>query len=271
MNLSNVIGLSLALAVFIGALFATTSNLMLFLDFHAILIVIGGTMSTAFICFSMSRVFGLVKVFVRRMLGKTKRDYLGLIAEVVSLSQAYAQGRTSFDVAVKKVTDPFLRDGAEILFWLESEVPADRLRDLLETRAATHFERYMDEASIFVTMAKFPPAFGLMGTTLGMIALLQSLGNEDAKNMIGPSMAVALVATLYGIVLANFVFMPIGENLKKQSKEDLVARRMVVEGVMLIASDLPSRFVEEQLKSFLLPSERGTAKGGKGASAKGPA
>lgn len=73
-------------------------------------------------------------------------------------------------------------------------------------------------------------------------------------------MAIALVATLYGIVLSNFIFVPIAENLTQQSKEDLVARRIVVEGIMLIASDKPSQFVEEKVKSFLLPSERGGGK-----------
>jgi chemotaxis protein MotA len=75
-------------------------------------------------------------------------------------------------------------------------------------------------------------------------------------------MAVALVATFYGIVLANFVFTPIAENLTKQSKEDLVARRMVIEGIMLIAADMPTRFIEEQVLSYLLPSERGDGKAG---------
>ena len=133
------------------------------------------------------------------------------------------------------------------------------MRSLLETRVETHFERYMVEADIFRAISKFPPAFGLMGTTLGMIALLQALGRSDAKNLIGPSMAIALVATLYGIVLSNFVFIPIAENLTQQTREDLIARRIVVEGIMLIAADKPTQFVEEKVKSFLLPSERGLA------------
>jgi chemotaxis protein MotA len=120
----------------------------------------------------------------------------------------------------------------------------------------THYHLYQSEAKIFRTMSKFPPAFGLMGTTMGMIALLQSLGDANAKDMIGPSMAIALVATLYGLVLTNFVFIPIAENLTKQTQEDLIARSIVVEGVMLINADKPTRYVEEKAKSFLLPSQR---------------
>ena len=87
-----------------------------------------------------------------------------------------------------------------------------------------------------------------------MIALLQSLGNANAKNMIGPSMSIALVATLYGLVLTNFIFVPIAENLTKQSKEDMVFKTIVVEGIMLIADNKPTKYVEEKMKSFLLPA-----------------
>jgi chemotaxis protein MotA len=142
-----------------------------------------------------------------------------------------------------------------MLFW-SKEISAEELRDLLETRVNTHYKLYMAEAKVFKTMAKFPPAFGLMGTTMGMIALLQSLGSPDAKNMIGPAMAIALVATLYGLVLTNFVFIPIAENLTKQTQEDLMARNIVVEGIMLMNADRPTKYVEEKVKSFLLPKQR---------------
>ncbi len=256
MNVSTLVAFLIALAVFVISLMTTTDSFGVFFSGHAALIVIGGTLAASFICFSFGKVFGLTKVFVRRMLGKSKRDYGLLIKEVSNLSSANRKGRQALESTINGISDPFLRDAARILFWLDAEVPHDKLRRLLETRAETHFERYLDEASIFNVMAKFPPAFGLMGTTLGMIALLKSLGSADSKNQIGPSMAIALVATLYGIVISNFIFIPIAENLKIQTKEDLVARRMVVEGVMLIAAGMPTKFVEEQLQSFLLPSER---------------
>jgi chemotaxis protein MotA len=258
MNFSTLIGFLTASAVFGIALFTSAKNFAIFLDSHAILIVIGGTLSASFICFSLPRVFGLLRVFVRRMLGRNKFDYLSLIDQIVFLSQANRKGRAAFEQAINKVRDPFLADAARVLFWLDAEVEKEDLRALLETRAETHYERYMQEADIFRAMAKFPPAFGLLGTTLGMIALLQALGKSGSKDQIGPSMSIALVATLYGIVLANFVFIPIAENLTQQSRDDLVSRRIVVEGIMLIAGDKPTQFVEEKVKSFLLPSERGS-------------
>ena len=149
-------------------------------------------------------------------------------------------------------------DAANVLFWLESDVEPGHLRDLLEQRADTMQSRYDQESAIYSAIAKFPPAFGLMGTTLGMIGLLQSLGGDTAS--IGPAMSVALITTLYGVTLSNIIFIPIAENLKQQSYEDDVARRLVVEGIMLIEEKKPTKFVVEKLKSYLLPSERGEMK-----------
>lgn len=259
MNLSTMVGFLLSITVFVTAIVRSAKDFRIFLDEHAILIVIGGTVAASCVCFSLPKVFGLIRVFFRRILGRNKRNYLALIQEIISLSQASRRGRQAFEAAVNKVDDLFLKDAGQVLFWLDAEVSQDDMRELLETRAETHYERYLGESEIFRVMSRFPPAFGLLGTTLGMIALLQSLGSEGAKNAIGPAMSIALVATLYGIVLSNFVFIPIAENLAQQSREDLIARRMVVEGIMLIAADKPTQFVEEKVKSFLLPSERGKA------------
>jgi len=257
MNFSSFIGFALAGTVFTAALMTSTKNYMVFLDTHALLIVVGGTISASCICFPVGKVMGMVKVFLRRILGGGKRDYMALIDEVVALAAANRRGKQALEGAITKVKDPFLKDAAQVLQWLDAEISKEEIRDLLETRAETVYERYSTEANIFRIMSKFPPAFGLLGTSLGMIALLQGLGNADAQKNLGPAMSIALVATLYGIVFANFIFIPIAENLTQQTKEDLISRRIVVEGVMLIADDKPTQFVEEKVKSFLLPGERG--------------
>jgi chemotaxis protein MotA len=166
------------------------------------------------------------------------------------------QSKKTFEGSLGQVKDLCLKDAAEVLFWTESDISPEQLRDLLETRVKTHYKAYMAEADIFRTISKFPPAFGLMGTTLGMIALLKSLGSPGASASIGPSMAVALIATLYGVALTNFIFIPIAENLSKQTQEDSVSRQMVVEGIMLISEGVPTSYIEAKLHSFLLPSQR---------------
>jgi len=256
MNFSTIIGVTVALGVFIASLVTSTDNLMMFLNGHAILIVIGGTCAASFICFPVMKVISLIGVFGRRMVGKTKIDYGRIIGDILKLSAAMRQSKKSYETSLQTLKDPFLKDAAEVLFWIESNITPEQLRDLLETRVKTHFHSYMQEADIFRVISKFPPAFGLMGTTLGMIALLSSLGNPGASSSIGPSMAVALVATLYGVALTNFVFVPIAENLSKQTKEDSVSRQMVVEGIMLIQAGVPTSYIEAKLNSYLLPSQR---------------
>jgi chemotaxis protein MotA len=255
-NVGTLIGFLVASTVFAASVIMSFRNVGVIVDVHAALIVVGGTVAVALVCFPVRQIVALLKVFFKRLLGRNRRDCDAIIRELVVLSEARRKGVKLFEAAIPNIQDPFLRDAARMLFWAQTEISAEELRDLLDTRIKTHYKLYMNEAKIFRTMAKFPPAFGLMGTTMGMIALLQSLGGADAKNMIGPSMAIALVATLYGLVLTNFVFIPIAENLAKQTQEDLVARSIVVEGMMLIHADKPTRYVEEKVKSFLLPGQR---------------
>lgn len=116
--------------------------------------------------------------------------------------------------------------------------------------------RHEEDADIFKALAKFPPAFGLLGAVIGMISLMQNLGGADAMQKVGPSMAIALVATMYGIAVANFIFLPIGENLAKANRMDSIIRHMVIDGFKLIRQKKHPLVVEESIKSYLLPSER---------------
>ena len=209
MNFSTMLGFILSTTVFGTALFLSAKDFRIFLDTNAMLLVVGGTMAASTICFPLPKMFNLVKVFFRRIIGRSKHNYAALIEEIITLAQAARRGRPAFEATIGKIDDFFLKDSAQVLFWLDAEVSHEDLRELLETRAETHYERYIEESDIFRVMSKFPPAFGLLGTTLGMIALLQSLGGTQARTVIGPAMSVALVATLYGIILANFIFVPI--------------------------------------------------------------
>ena len=143
-------------------------------------------------------------------------------------------------------------------------IPEEALEEILAKRAITHSKRYEYDVGVFRTLSKFPPAFGLMGTTLGMIAMLQNMGGADAQKMLGPSMAIGLVATFYGLTLANLVFIPISENLAVINRDDETLRTIVIDGLRLVRRKEHPKVVEEHLKSYLLPHEReGLKKGAK--------
>jgi chemotaxis protein MotA len=258
MNFSTIFGFLSASVVVITAMMMSSSNFSMFMNGHAILVVIGGSLAATFISFPIGKVRVLFSIAMKRLFRGMKTDYVALIEDIVMLAKASRQSQQSFLSAINRVRDPFLKDAAGILEWGQSEIDADQLRDLLETRADTHYKRYLAEANVFRSISKFPPAFGLVGTTLGMIALMNAIGDTGGdRNIIGPSMAIALVATLYGLLLTNLILLPISENLTQMTEEDNVSRRIVVESVMMIYSRLPTRFIEEKAKSFLLPSERG--------------
>lgn len=233
-----------------------TLPLSILVDAHAALLVIGGTIAVSLQCFPLHLILNLLKVFFRRIFGKNKVDYLSLINDIVELAKAYRKGTEALDSSAKKVSNEFLKEAAGLLFWAESEVTPEEFRELLEVRVSTIYKHYNEEAKVFKTLSKFPPALGLMGTSIGMITLLQSLGGADAKSKMGPAMAIALVATLYGLFFSNFIFIPIGENLTAQAQEDNTSRKIIVEGMMLINAQKPTKYIEEKLKSYLMPKER---------------
>lgn len=272
MNISTLLGVVASAVIFVLSIFLALDDTSGFLDFNSALIVIGGSGAITLVCFPLEKLMTLLKIFSKRVFGLNKKDYVGMINEIGELNDAWLQSKRSFEERIAKVQNLFLRDACEVLFWAESEVPEEEMVDLLNQRADTHMERYNADAEVFRTIAKFPPAFGLIGTILGMIALLQTLGNEGAENNIGPAMAIALITTLYGVAIANMIFIPIAENLSAQNKEDDTLRRIIVEGVLLIQKGLPTGFVIEKISAQLLPSERfAKSKGSGGNSSQGKA
>src|SRR4051812_15443505 len=115
MNFSSFIGFIASIAVFVGALASSAKNYHIFLQEHALLIVVGGTFAVSTICFPIPKVLGMLRIFFKRILGGGKRDYLGLIDEVVALSSANRRGKQAFETAITRVKDPFLKDGAQVL------------------------------------------------------------------------------------------------------------------------------------------------------------
>ena len=256
MNLSTTTGFILSIVIFAGTLYYSFNDPSTIVDPRSLMIVVGGSLAATLVSFPASKIFKLLKVFVKRMLGTNKIDYDAIISQLIELAQAKRRGPQAFKNEVDKISYPFLKESCDVLFWLKADISEEEIIKTLVIRARTHAKRYMDEANIFRTIAKFPPAFGLMGTTVGMVSLLQSLGDKGNQAKLGTAMAMALLTTLYGVAIANFILIPIAENLSNQSKDDEIARRMVIEGIILIHQQKNPKFVAEHLQSFILPSER---------------
>ena len=254
MNFSSLFGVFAGVSVLFAALHATSSDMTLFLDFHGILIVVGGTAAAASISFPLKKVISLFKVFTLRVLGKNSVDYQGTIAQILELNRKAASGLTALNEAIPSVKHPFLKEAVQLVasgILSEAEV-----RTTLEQRVKTTETGYLHEANMFRTIGRFPPAFGLLATTLGMIGLLQKLGSPDSQKLIGPAMSVGLIGTLYGIALANLIFIPIAESLTERTQEEMVLRRIIVEGAVMLKSQVNPVALREGLNSFLMPKDR---------------
>lgn len=254
MNFFAVISFLLAAAVFLTSVLTTGDDPKNLIDFHGVLIVFGGTVAATAISFQLDRTFLMLKVFFNRTIRGKKPDYIAIIRELMKLSDAYRNDSPSLKQMVDTSQDHFIKESMGAL--LDEVVPLDQLEKILNNRVKTIYTRYADDANRFQSMGKYPPAMGLMGAVLGMIALLGGLGKPGAEKGVGPAMSIALVATFYGIALANLVIIPIGENLAETSKEIKRKNIIIVEGVKLIAKRTNPIVLAEELNSFLLPAER---------------
>ncbi len=254
MNILVVISFILAAIVVGWAALSSTDNPKSFLDLHGLVIVIAGTVVATSISFQLDRVFLMLKVFWNRTILGKKPDYVTVIKDLMKLADAYRNESAELQAMVDSQKDLFLKEAMKLL--LDEVVETSQLGKILKARAETIFERYNDDAARFKSMGKYPPAMGLMGAVIGMIALLGGLGKPGAEKTIGPSMSIALVATFYGIAFANLIVIPIGENLSETSKEIHRKNTIVVEGIKLVAAKTNPIVLAEELNSYLLPNER---------------
>ena len=255
MNLFSIFGFIFLLAVLGGGVVTTISakEYHLFADLPAIFLVIGGTAGAAAITMQINRVGILLKTFFNRLIRGKRVEYTKVIKDLMIIAESYRRG-DSITSQIEKTDDLFLKEGLQMID--DNILKGDELFDLLEERVSYMFEHYIEEAAKFKNLGKYPPAFGLMATVLGMIALLSNLGGADAMKMVGPAMGMCLVATFMGIVLANVFILPIGDSLSDNAKEIHLKNKIIVAGLILISAKTNPIIVAEKLNSFLLPSDR---------------
>ena len=253
MNFMSLISFFLAAAV-LGFGIQASGDYHTFLNEHAILIVVGGTVAAGSISFQINRIALMFKIFFRRVLQGRKEDFAKNIAELMALAEAYRTNSPNLEKMVSGSKDYFLKEAMTAL--MEGVLDEPTLIRVLRARANTMYHRQNEEVMKFKIVGRYPPAFGLMGTTLSMIDLLKKLGEPGAQNLLGPAMALGLVATFYGLVLSNMIFNPIADNLGDSAKETKLKNTIIVEGVRLILARTNPVVLAEELNSYLLPSER---------------
>jgi chemotaxis protein MotA len=254
MNLAGILGIISGISVAAFTISSATKNAKVFLDPHGIVIVLGGTLTVALLCFPFAQLFRALKTVFAKMLGKGGHDYAEMIDVIVNTSQIYrANPRGSLD-QIPENAHPFFKEGMQML--VEYGFNAEDLDKILQNSLDGKKKRDNDEVKVWHTISRFPPAFGLLGATVGMISLLQTLGEPGAQDRVGPAMATALVATFYGLITANLIFIPISEKLHEVAVGDHTMRSLVKEGILLIQEKRHPLLISEYLKSFLDAKDR---------------
>lgn len=247
MDIATIIGIVFGTVIVMAAIILGGSA-VLFLNVPSALLVVGGTIATAFIRFSMNDVVNSVKVVLNTFFVRLSNPR-EIIQEIVSLANI-ARKNGLIVLEQQPINDPFLKKA--IMYCVDGH-EAEFIEEVLKKEVNLTVERHEVGQGLFKGMGDAAPAFGMIGTLVGLVQMLASM---DDPASIGPSMAIALLTTLYGAVMANLFFIPLADKLSLRSQEEERNRKLIIEGVLGILKGLNPRVMEEFLETFLPPKSR---------------
>lgn len=252
MDVTMFIGMALATALMIYGM--GIPNIGNFWDLQSIIIVLCGTIVTLFTGFGAGT-FKQVPKHIKLIMAKDKYNAKECIAQIVEMAQiARKKGLLALEEESKKVDDPFFKQSLILIV----DVPdASRIKEMLETELMYLDERHSKAVSFYETGEALAPAFGMIGTLIGLVNMLKSMSMDaGGSDSIGQNMSIALITTLYGVIMANVMFGPIVKRLKQKHEEEILYKSIIIEGALAIQSGDNPKFLSEKLTSYLAHHER---------------
>jgi len=250
MDLATVIGLVGVLGLIFASM-AMGVGIGPYIDGPSVMIVVGGSIMTLLIANKMEMMKQFAKVFLIAIKPTYQPNYEELIKKLVDYAtQARRDGILSLEQAAANEEDEFLKKGLSMA--VDGNEP-DTIRELLEIDLEQMDARHKKMSSIFSNWAGLAGAMGMIGTLVGLVAMLLNMSDPSA---IGPSMAVALLTTLYGAMIGNIFGSPVANKLNLRNDDEILAKTMIIEGIMSIQAGDNPRTLEAKLLSFLPPSQR---------------
>jgi len=230
------------------------TGFMSFIDLSSMLVVFGGMIAALLVSFPVKEMRHIFTV-IRQAFSHREQNLSQLIKTFVALSErARREGLLSLEVELEKVEDPFIRKG--ILLAVDGIEP-NVINDIMQAEITAMEERHRKGRSLLEKAGEYAPAWGMIGTLIGLVLMLNNL---DDPSGLGPNMAIALVTTFYGVLLANLVFLPLASKLALKTEEEVFLKQIVIEGVIGVQSGQNPKLLEEKLSAFLSTSERKEAK-----------
>lgn len=247
MDISTVAGLALATLAIIGSILYG-SPLSIFIDIPSIVVVVGGVIATTLIKWPMEYVKALVGIFMKSIFNSSP-DPKTVIDEIQKLAET-ARRESVFALEKVPVDDRFLKKAVTLA---ADNRPPEVITSILSLEIAAMEDRHSKGVDILEGMGADGPAFGMIGTLIGLVQMLQNMSDPSS---IGPAMAVALLTTFYGSVIANVFTIPVAAKLKQRSKQESTKMNIIVAGVLGIVAGENPRVIREKLDSFLSPKDR---------------
>lgn len=245
MEISTIIGLAVAIGfIFYGM----STDFVMFLDMSSLAIVLGGTIGTIFIRYPIKMIAGLFPVIMKIFFVKLENPD-EMIKKIISLSvEAKKNGILGLEKV--KIENSFLNKGVQLAI---DGVEPELIEAILNIDLVFTTRRHETGGGVLVSAGEAAPAFGMIGTLIGLVLML---GDMDDPKGIGPAMAIALLTTFYGAFLANVFFLPMADKLKYFHEQEMLVKRLIVNGILSIANGDHPAVVQEKLGSFLDPESR---------------
>lgn len=276
MDIATLFGILSGIAIIFAAIFIEKGTFTDFWSFGALMIVGGGTISATLIHSPIKKVVGVFKAAIKILFRTERWDPYIMVQELMKLVEKRRyQGIFSLEEDLKGIKDNFLRRGVELAI---DEKDTDKIRNFLQMDLYNMARRHKAGHEIFQNMGTYAPGFGLVGTIIGLIMMMkgfstfggraggiESLEFDMTQLMVRllSGMAVALLCTFYGVVLANLVFMPLAGKLRTRSEEEIFVKEIIIEGIVGIQTGEFPMDVQEKLESYFSPSKRSLLRNGK--------
>ncbi len=249
MDITTLIGIVSGVGMVLIAIFMG-GGLSIFINVTSMMITMGGTIGATLINFPFSKVIGVASVVKNAFFHKEIPPDEVIKSLVGFATIARREGLLALEEKISTIHNSFLLKGIQLAI---DGTPLETIRDILRTDIDYLESRHKIGQDIFTAMGTYAPAFGMIGTLIGLIQMLRKL---DDPSKIGQGMATALITTFYGALFANLICLPIAGKLKIRSEEEIFSRELIIEGILSIQSGDNPRIVEEKLKAFIAPRLR---------------
>ncbi len=260
-DLGTLIGLLAGMTIIVIGILQSGGKLFWFFNFNSLLIVVGGTFAATMVNLPLNAVKNVFNILKNVFKGEDY-DYVGIINEIVEKAQkARTDGLLSLEADLPNMREGFFKNGIELAI---NERESSRLRTFLNLEMNNIASRHIAGQELFLYMGSYAPAFGMLGTVLGLIVMMNNFAGGDISSEISASydiadrfaellsgMGLALITTFYGVFMANMIFLPIGGKLKRRSENEMMLKSIVVEGIISIHAREHPILIKEKLMTFV--------------------